>query len=199
MCIFQTSATLTIPELPRGRLEEELGAENVVSILAGLKQFVRNATLPTLNDLATADLANAYPRLWYAFLAGMDELWLETPSISGLSDETLKTLLGIELLLPTSSQSPAGEIDHRSWKAHIASQKPELFREVYVYFVDASLKAGKQHAQGLYRLLNDAALAYMRPDVALQLLDSIKCFLRKFWKISSKLRLQKLIGRALLR
>ena len=41
-----------------------------------------------------------------------------------------------------------------------------------MYFVDASLKAGKQHVPSLYRLLNDPALVHMRPEITLQLLDS---------------------------
>jgi hypothetical protein len=58
--------------------------------------------------LAAVDSKNSYPRLWYALLAGMDELWLERPSVAGFSDDALKVFVSIDLLLSTSSRRASG-------------------------------------------------------------------------------------------
>ena len=159
---------------PRERLEDELGSENTAAVLDGFKAFVRTGTLPSLQDLAAADSKNSYPRLWYAFLAGMDELWLETPSLTGFSDDALKVLVSIDLLLPTSSQSASGttERDAHAWKDHIVSSKPALVKDAYLYIAEAGLKEDKQHISGLYALLNDAPFAQFRGEIAAYLLET---------------------------
>jgi hypothetical protein len=159
---------------PRERLEDELGSENTVAALDGLKALARTGTLPSLQNLAAADSNNSYPRLWYAFLAGMDELWLETPSVSGLSDDALKVLVSIDLLLPTLSQRTSGttERDAHAWKDHVVSRKPTLVRDAYLYLAEAGLKEDKQHISGLYALLNDAPLAPFRGKIAAYLLET---------------------------
>ena len=158
---------------PRERLEHELGLENTVAALDGLKALARTGTLPSLQDLAAADSKNSYPRLWYAFLAGMDELWLETPSVTGFSDDALKVLVSIDLLLPTSSQRTSGttERDAHAWKDHIVSSKSALVKDAYLYLAEAGLKEDKQHISGLYALLNDAPLAPFRGEIAAYLLE----------------------------
>jgi hypothetical protein len=158
---------------PRERLEDELGAENTVAVLEGFKSFVRTGALPTLNDLAVAESKNSYPRLWRAFLAGMDELWLETPSVSGFSDDALKVFVGLDLLLPTWSKHETGtERDAHAWKDHIASTKPTLIRDAYLFLAEAGLKKNEEHVPGLYELLNDATLAPFRGEIALYLLET---------------------------
>jgi hypothetical protein len=159
---------------PRERLEDELGPENTVAVLDGLKALVRTGALPSLQDLAAADSSNSYPRLWYAFLAGMDELWLESPSVGGFLDDALKVLVSIDLLLPTSSWR-AGETMERashSWKDHVISRKPALVREAYLYLAEAGLKEDKQHVSALSPLLNDAPLATFRGETAAYLLEA---------------------------
>jgi hypothetical protein len=159
---------------PRARLEDELGPENTVAVLQGLKALVRTGVLPSLQDLAAADSSNSYPRLWYAFLAGMDELWPETPSVAALSDDALKVLVSIDLLLPTSSRRASGTIerDSHAWKDHVISRKPALVREGYLYLAEAGLKEDKQHVSALYPLMNDAPLATFRGETAAYLLET---------------------------
>jgi hypothetical protein len=159
---------------PRERLEDELGPENTVTVLDGLKALVRVGTLPSLQDLVAADSKNSYPKLWYAFLAGMDELWLETPSVAVFSDDALKVLVGIDLLLPTSSRHASGmtEQDAHAWKDHILSSKPALVRDTYLYLAEAGLKEDKEHISGFYALLNDAPLAPFRGEIATYLLET---------------------------
>jgi hypothetical protein len=158
---------------PRERLEYELGAENTVVVLDGLKAFVRTGALPSLQNLAAADSKNSYPRLWNAFLAGMDELWLETPSVAGFSDDALKALVGIDLLLPTSSQRANGttEQDAHAWKDHVVSRRSTLVKDVYLYLAEAALREDKQHVSGLYALLNNELLAPFRGEIAAYLLE----------------------------
>jgi hypothetical protein len=157
---------------PRERLEAELGPENTVAVLNGLKAHARKGTLPSLHDLAVADFKNSYPRLWYAFLAGMDELWLETPSVAGFSDDALKVLVGIDLLLPTPSRRTSGTTgpSAHEWKEHVVSRKPALVKDAYLYLAEAGLKEGKQHVSGLYALLNYAPLAPFRGEISSHLL-----------------------------
>jgi hypothetical protein len=158
---------------PRERLEDELGPENTIAVLDGLKTFVRTGKLPSMHELAASDLKNSYPRLWYAFLAGMDELWLESPNVAGFSDETLKLLVGISLLLPTYSRRASGatEQDAHAWKDHILSRRPALVKDTYLYLAEAGLKRDKQHISGLHALLNDAPLASFRAEIATHLLE----------------------------
>jgi hypothetical protein len=158
---------------PRERLEDELGAENTAIVLDGLKALVRTGVLPSLHDLATADSKNSYPRLWYAFLAGMDELWLETPSVAGFSVDTLKVLVAIDLLLPTSSRlgNGAAERDVHTWKDHVVSGQPALVKDAYLYLAEAGLREEKQHVSGLHALLNEASLASFRGEIAAYLLE----------------------------
>jgi hypothetical protein len=155
------------------RLEDELGPENTVAVLEGFKALARTGALPSLQNLAEADSKNSYPRLWYAFLAGMDELWLESPSVARLSDDALKVLVSIDLLLPTSSRraSETTERDAHAWKDHVVSSKPALVRDAYLYLAEAGLKEDKQHISGLYALLNDAPLAPFRGEIAAYLLE----------------------------
>jgi hypothetical protein len=157
----------------RDRLEDELGAENTAIVLEGLKAVVRTGALPSLPDLAAADSKNSYPKLWYAFLAGMDELWLETPTVAGFSDDALKALVAIDLLLPTSSRLASGttERDAHAWKDHVVSGQPTLVRDAYLYLAEAGLQEEKQHVSGLYALLNDASLAPFRGEIATYLLE----------------------------
>lgn len=159
---------------PRQRLEDELGPENTVAVLGGLKALARTGTLPSLQNLAEADSKNSYPRLWYAFLAGMDELWLESPSVAGLSDDALKVLVNIELLLPTFSRRASGsaERDAQAWKDHVVSRNPALVKDAYLYLAEAGLKEDKQHISGLYALLNDAPFAPFRGTIAAYLLET---------------------------
>lgn len=159
---------------PRERLEYELGPENTVAVLDGLKTVARTGTFPSLKDLAAADSKNSYPRLWYAFLAGMDELWLETPSVAGWSDDALKVLISLDLLLPTSSRRASGttELDAHAWKDHVFSRRPKLVKDAYLYLAEAGLKEDKQHIPGLYALLNDAPLAPFRGEIAAYLLET---------------------------
>jgi hypothetical protein len=159
---------------PRERLEDELGPENTVAVLEGLKAFARTGTLPSLESLAAADSKSTFPRLWCAFLAGMDELWLETPSVAGFSDDALKVLVGIDLLLPTYSRNASGttERDTHAWKDHVVSSEPALVRDAYLYLAEAGLKGDKQHASGLYALLNDVPLAPFRGEIAAYLLET---------------------------
>jgi hypothetical protein len=158
----------------RGRLETELGSENTVVILDGFKAFTCAGTLPSLQDLAAADSKNSYPRLWYAFLAGMDELSLETPSVAGVSDDVLKVLVGIDLLLPISSRRASGvtERDAHAWKDHIALTKPALVRDTYLYLAEAGLKENRQYISGFYALLNDAPLLPFRGEIAAHFLET---------------------------
>jgi hypothetical protein len=155
------------------RLEDELGLENVVAVIDGFKALLRTGTLPTLLDLVAADSKNSYPKLWYAYLAGMDEAWLETPSLAGFSDDLLKVLVSIDLLLPTSSRRARGttEQDAHTWKDHVVSTKPSLVKDAYLYLVEAGLKEDKQHISGLHALLNDAPFASFRGEIATYLLE----------------------------
>jgi hypothetical protein len=158
---------------PRERLEEELGPENTVAVLDGFKALARTGTFPSLNELVVADAKNSYPSLWLAFLAGMDELWLESPNLSGLSDDALKVLLSMDLLMPTVSRRSGGtmERDAHAWKDQIVSRSPALAKDAYLFLVEAGLKESKEHLSGLYPLLNDAALAPFRGEVAARLLE----------------------------
>ena len=171
---FANFADVDGAKSPRGRLENELGSENTVVVLDGLKAFTRAGTLPSLQDLAAADSKNSYPRLWNAFLAGMDELWLETPSVAGFSDDVLRVLVGIDLLLPTSSRRASGvtERDAHAWKDHIALTKPALVRDAYLYLAEAGLKEDRQYISGFYALLNDAPLLPFRGEIAAHFLET---------------------------
>jgi hypothetical protein len=159
---------------PRERLEDELGPENTITVLDGLKALARTGTLPSLQDLVAAESKNSYPRLWYAFLAGMDELWLETPSVAMFSDEALKVLVGLDLLIPTSSRHASGttEQDAHAWKDYILLRKPALVRDAYLYLAEAGLQEDKEHISGLYALLNEAPLAPFRGKIATYLLET---------------------------
>jgi hypothetical protein len=170
---FANFADVDGTKSPRERLENELGPENTVVALGGLKALARTGTLPSLQDLAAADSKSSYPRLWYAFLAGMDELWLETPSVAGMSDEALKILVSIDLLLPTSSRgaSSTTERDAHAWKDHVISRKQALVRDAYLYLAEAGLKEDKQYISGLYALLNDARLVPFRGEIAAHFLE----------------------------
>lgn len=158
----------------RERLEHELGLENTAAVLEGLKAFARSGALPTLRDLVVAESKNSYPRLWYAFIAGMDELWLETPSLSGFSDDALKVMVSIDLLIPTWTEQRGGTTkrDARAWKDHIVSTKPEIVKDAYLYLIEAGLRENRQHVTGLYELLNDAQLAPFRGEVSAYLLET---------------------------
>ncbi len=120
----------------RERLEDELGLENTVAVLDGLKALVRTRPLPTLQDLGIAESKNSYPKLWHAIMAGLDELWLETPSLSGFSDDALKVFVGIDLLMPTWSEQSSGTAkrDARAWKDHIF-RRPELVKDTIFIFL----------------------------------------------------------------
>jgi hypothetical protein len=156
---------------PRARLEDELGPENTVNVLDGLKALVRTARLPSLQEVAAADSKNSYPRLWYALLAGMDELWLETPSVSGFSDEALKVLVSIDLLLP-SRTNKTSEGNAHAWKDHVVSRNPALIKDAYLYLTEAGFREDRQYIAGLYVLLNDAAFVQFRGEIAAHLLGN---------------------------
>lgn len=159
---------------PRARLEEELGSEYTAVALAGLKAFVRTERFPSLQELAEAESKNSYPRVWNALLAGMDELWLERPSVADFSDEALKVLVGIDLLLPTMSQRRDGvwARDEHTWKDHIVSTRSDFVKDVYLFLIEESLKCGGDHRSGLYEILNVDLFEQFRDDVAAHLLTS---------------------------
>ena len=104
----------------------------------------------------------------------MDELWLETPSVTEFSDDVLKSLVCIDLLLPTSSRrkDKTREQDVHAWKDHVVSTKPALVKDAYLYLAEAGLEQNNQHSSGLYALLNDAAFVPFRGEIAAHLLKT---------------------------
>ena len=69
-----------------------MGPENTAAALPeGLKAFARSPNVPSLQELAAGQSARIATRgFGYAFSAGMDELWLETPSVTEFSDEHIE-------------------------------------------------------------------------------------------------------------
>jgi energy-coupling factor transporter ATP-binding protein EcfA2 len=157
---------------PRERLEEEIGSENTATLLAGLKTLVRQGSMPTIAEISNAEKDNSYPRLWLAFIAGMDEVWLESPSVDGISDEVLRSLLALELIMPTESRPQGNTVsrDIHDWKVYLEKQRPDLFESAYLALARDGLSNGLSHVSGLYELLNDEAFRERRSTRAVQLL-----------------------------
>ena len=159
---------------PRERILNELGTDNVSAALDGLKAHLRSENIPSLKEVTEAREKNSYPRLWYALLAGMDELWIERSNLDGFSDEELKALVAIDLELPTSSRSKDGveTIDARAWKGHLLATKTSLVKDAYLFLAEAGLTARSQFVHGFYELMNDEAFAKFRGGIAVHLLES---------------------------
>jgi hypothetical protein len=158
---------------PRQRLEAELGAANVPIVLEGFKALLQSGTAPTLQDVLAAENKNSYPRLWNAYVAGMDEKWLSKPDFSDLDDEILKSIIAIDLVLPISSRenNVVKRVAH-DWKTQLQQQRPELFEQVYMFLARTELAGGREYVSGLYELLNNELFEARRKSITLELLRS---------------------------
>ena len=158
---------------PRQRLEAELGTPNVSIVVEGFKALLLSGAAPSLQDILRAETENSYPRFWHAFIAGMDEKWFEMPDTSDLDDNTLKSLIAIDLVVPisTTRENVVSRVVP-DWKTNLLQRRPELFEEVYVFLAEAELRSGREHVSGLYELLNNDAFASRRKEIALKLLEA---------------------------
>jgi len=166
---FSNFIDLDEAKTPRERLEEQLGAENAAIILEGFKAFLKKGDLPTVEEISQADASNSYPSLWLAFMAGMEEAWLERPTFSGLTDQTLKSLAALDLVLPSRGGDRDGA---RRWKPHLLKTRLDLVRDVYLQFVRLGMARGREHVPGLYELLNNDVFVSDRGQITIALLEA---------------------------
>lgn len=162
---------------PRERIERELGADNVPAAIEALQASLTRDDLPTLADIAEAEAANSYPRWWQALIAGMDELAPDGAVPESLTDNQLKTLIGISLVMPTTRRE-AGVIREgvHYWKDRLLRERPTLVKHVYVDIAMRAVRNGKEHVSGLYELLNNEALKSFRESICIQFLRNISTF-----------------------
>lgn len=152
------------------RIEVQLGKENSITAAAGLRTLALTGALPSLEELVSADEHNKYPTIWNAFAAGLDEVWLESGSVSDFDDERLKSLVGIDLVFPANLSDAQQQARKDGWKGHLLMRRPELVKDVYAFVAESALKRGKSHTTGLHALLNDDAFVQFRGGIALKFL-----------------------------
>ncbi|SEM83956.1 hypothetical protein [Bradyrhizobium sp. OK095] len=156
---------------PRERLEFELGNENAAKLLGGMKTFLKKAILPTLEEISSAEKNNSYPYAWYAYLAGMDELWLESPSLLGFSAQTIASLMALQSILTTQSKSSANTIsnDVHDWATTFARDRRETAKSIYLNMAKQALRKESDFSLGISELFHNEIFADDRPAIALEL------------------------------
>jgi hypothetical protein len=156
---------------PYERLGTALGEENVQVALEGLIACLRNSEIPSLEVVARVSAQNQYYEWWYGLIAGLDEAWLRHPQLNAYSDDLLRTMLAIELLLPTHYyEANVSRLIDRGWKNAALKERPALVRESYIAVARAKLGANDQFVPGIRELLTFPSLAPFRTSVALELL-----------------------------
>ncbi len=159
---------------PRQRLEAALGPDSVGSALQGLKAFVRRSrNVPSLTAILDAARRNEFPMSWYIALAGMDECWLERPSLKGFAERTLKSLLALDLVIPTTtiSKDNVMRTDDREWKHALIKADKALVISVYTALARNTLDLPNQPLNGFFELLRGPFFEAERDQIALRLLE----------------------------
>jgi hypothetical protein len=153
---------------PRERLVELLGETNTDIVIEGFIASLQRPDVPTLESVAETSADHQIYDWWRALIAGLDERWLRTPGLDGVSDDLVRAVLAIEQANPTFVRG--SERRQHDWKTAVLQTRPALARDAYLALTRATLRKGELHVEGLRELLNDEPLARFRAEVTLQLL-----------------------------
>ncbi|MET3842735.1 hypothetical protein [Bradyrhizobium sp. OAE829] len=157
---------------PRVKLERRIGANNVPIALAGLRAALGRNDIPSVKDVGRAVVKNSYPYSWYVPIASMDERWSVQPKLSGLSDDLLRRLIAIKLVMHTERrvENVVSQREH-AWLTTALHERLDLVTSVYHQIVSMALEKNVKIISGLYELLNDEAFVSVRQDIVLRLLS----------------------------
>lgn len=156
---------------PQARLEQKIGTKNARIALEGFRAVLGRTVLPSVEDVGRANAKNNYFTWWYAPIAGMDERWATQPDFTGLSDELLKKLVAMKLVMHTEERTSTGsKTKEHSWYTAVVKQKPELVADVYEKLASMGIKNKASIVHGLYELLNDQNFSAVRQSAILTLL-----------------------------
>lgn len=188
--------------IPECRLDEPLvilstyfNGNDFSYVLEGFKSITYRTDLYDLGYIIQLTKEGKSARILSAFLAGLDELWRETQSISAWTTDKIK----LGLILDSFCLSPQlKKRDHtsRNWLQAILHEKPQLAVETYYEYMLAEIKSGFQYLHAKHIFLNSKKLKAFRKESTIKLLEACfsKPYAQDFWHgaINDKESLNKL-------
>lgn len=144
----------------------ENGPELLAMAEAGFRLCPERDDLPTVPEII--DLSIKQQERYYIArpcLVGMELRWRDgVETVDALPDEALRRMVAFRLTDGTGNTP--------DWFIYLVRQRPELVAEVLVDYASATLKAGKDHANGLYPLERDPDYRAVAALAAPRLLES---------------------------
>jgi len=126
----------------------ENGPEILAMAEAGFRRCPERDDLPTVDAIVELAIKQQEHFIRRPCLVGMELRWRDgVGEIEALPDETLRRMVAFRLTDGTGNTP--------DWFIYLVRQRPELVAEILIDYATATLKAGKDHANGLYPLERD--------------------------------------------
>ena len=133
--------------------------------LEGLKKTLFRDDLPSVTEIIKTSTIGKNFYISHAVLVGLEERNLEDAAEwSQISDADYEIAVAFYLADSTG--------DTPQWFTRLLHSKPKLISKVFIQYVRASTKSGKEHITGLYQLVNDTDWAIVARKSVIVLLDS---------------------------
>jgi len=155
-----------------GQLTAAIGRSLTRSVELGFVAVVSYQTPPTLESVAQSSAQNTLYWHWYAFLAGVDLLWVRDRDLSDLAAGTLSAALAFSLLIPTYDRQSNLMTEHvRDWPRWITSARPEIAAGVYATLLTHHLQQSGNVSHLLNRFYNEPPSNW-QSDLAIELMTN---------------------------
>jgi hypothetical protein len=159
-------------QTPKQRLEQELGKQNTVLALEGLRAAFNRTDLPTSLEIAQFYAENKYHEWWYAIPVGITENWFYQQNLNAYPESALKSALAFNILFPSffHVEGNAQRQFEPDWQQALFQYKPELVQSVYLEIIESQLTIKRDYVTGIWVICRHQQLASNRPAIVLKLL-----------------------------